>query len=1021
MARGIHSKGSRNTGIRYLALPLLFFPLYLPAMPPDVPPHQLVEDAWGVTEGLPQTAVQTLHQSRDGLLWVGTQDGLARFDGIEFEIFDTETEPGLVHSHIYALAEDGDGRLWIGTLQGLNLREDGEIREPESPEGGFGPVHDLAHDPARDRVWIAAENGLFHSDGAGGFESVEDDTPYFSVKVTESGHVWAGSRGQLIEKRDENLRSHELGEGYEDHEIRSFMPDEDHLWIGTSNGLYRSSREQPAEWEHGFLRDQEIDDLLMDRNDTLWIVGTSGGYRVLPGETEPESFRTTMLGENDWLRYLHQDREGNLWIGAHLTGLHRLRESPFRRYTALDGLVDGTVWAYYRNPDDQLWIGSNDEGAFRKTNDRFENAVPAEELPHSMVMGFLHDSEDRFWITTRAGVAWFDPDTLSPLDMPEGFPDSAVFSVIEDDEARIWLASRDGLYWWDGEDLHRIGEDDGLTQPRTRDIIQSADGRIWVATDTGVFVGDPDGMEQVGEGTDLPEFGVSSLFELEGEIWATLQGGIARIDETDEVRIYRDEDGLNALIGSFLAIDDGVLWSLTHEGVERTPLEQFEEFDRGERERFEPDYFGRLDEPVAAQCNGGHGQAGLFDADEGMLWCPSLEGALRLDTRAAMEAPSPPHPLIRRVRAGGETWHVEDLVADGHLTLPADARDLEFDYSGIHFRFPAGVRHRYRLAGFEQEWTEAEDRRTAFYTNLPAGSYEFELHVENERGVSSQYPASLQLKIEPWFHETLTFRVAAVLALIGLIYAGFRFSVRRLHRRRLALERVVRKRTEQLQSLNRKLAEASITDPLTGLWNRRFLDQKISHDIAQAVREYERDSDNPNRDIAFVMLDVDHFKQINDRYGHRVGDEILSQFGRVLASLVRDADYVIRWGGEEFLVVARNSERDQVPEFMNRLTEAIRNTVFRVEDDLCLECTCSMGVAVFPFSPQAPDALDWEDMVEIADTANYRVKEAGRDGWCRIAAGPDFQPEGFMRRFREEPEAVLAAGEIVVDFDRPRG
>lgn len=990
------------------------------ALPTDTPPHQFVEDVWGVPEGLPQTAVQTITQGRDGRLWIGTQDGLARFDGMEFEHFHTGSDPGLAHDYINALLKDPGERLWIGTDHGLSQRSEGEIREIAPPEGGFGPVYDL--DQNAHGLWIAAEEGLYRLGEDGEIHTIHADAPVFGLESDdETERMWAGGRGELLEVHGDEPRVYSLGEEHGDREIRSLEILGEQLWLGTNQGLFAAPRALPMEWTRAHLPGFEIENLLRDRAGSLWVVTLDGGYRLTPGAERPRNFRTAALGETDWLRYLHEDDEGNLWIGAHLSGLHRLRDGPFRRYTASDGLVDGTIWTYYRNPEGVLWAGSNDAGAFRQTADGdFEQALGEEHLPSPVAMGFLHDSADRFWVITRNGATWWDPETLERQALPPEIPDGTYFAITEDSENRIWLATRNGLYWWRDGEVHRIGSELGLTQDRTRDVVEDSRGRIWVATDTGVFRGGPGGFEEVGAAEGLSDFGASAIFEFNGEIWITAQGATARIDADDRVRLYREEDGINTQIGSFLAVDDqDHLWSLSHEGIERIPLEHFDELDRGERKHLDPEIFGSLTDPIPAQCNGGHGQAGHHD-EAGYLWCPSLDGALRLDMEQALEDPPPPRPLVRRIRAGGQSFSLEDRAADAVIELPLGEREIEIDYSGLHLRHPEGVQHRYRLHGFEEDWTEAGERRTAFYTNLPPGEYRFAVHAANERGVRSADPATVTLRVPPRMHETSWFQGFALTAGLLLLFAGYRFSLRRLHRRRAALERMVRQRTQELRQANRRLQDASLTDPLTGLRNRRFLDSQIEHDIAKVQRDYERQPENPNRDITFVMLDVDHFKEINDRHGHRVGDQVLAGFARLIGEVVRESDYVIRWGGEEFLIVARYSERSQVPAFMNRLLEAVRSRPMRTEEGLELECTCSMGVAVFPLDPDNPWALDWECMIEIADQANYLVKEQGRDGWCHIAAGPAFQAEGFMERFRESFSSLEENSEIRLDYDRPR-
>lgn len=998
------------------AVLFLLLPVTAAALPPEIRPHHLLEQRWGVDQGMPQTTAQTITQSHDGMLWIGTQDGLVRFDGIDFQIFNQDEHPGLAHPYINSLAEDADGRIWVGTEQGVSLVEAGRVRHIRpATEVDPGPIREVTHDPGRDAIWAAADNGLFRIDLTNGITMSRHqgiDSPQFTVAVAPSGRVFAGGRGEIWTIDRNESHRHELDATEATLEVRQLTVHEGQLWQGMASGLRVAPTDSPTEWTDRFLGTREVEALLFDSDGNLWVTTVSGLFRKRPGSQEPDSVVTDSISETAWLRDLHEDRSGNLWIGTHGQGVVRLSVSAFQRYGARDGLVDSIIWSFYQTPDGEVWAGSSEDGAFRMTEEgRFEQPIPPEALPHSMTMGFLLDDENRFWVSTRGGVAWFDGDDLSPLPVPDGFPDAGVFGITQDSEGRVWLASRDGLYWYRDGNITRLGPEDGLTQIRTRDVREGPDGDIWVATDTGLFRGGPEGMRAVAPDTAIPEYSASALYVLNNTLWAVMQGALVRFPD-GQPQIYTEEHNLKTQIGSFLALDqEGNVWSTTHEGVLRIPLEQFLEFDRGERERFKPSIYGDLNDPIVAQCNGGHGQAGLFLPEEKVIWCPSLVGALRLDIKRVQQLPDAPTPVIGQVRAAGQGWARLGQAGGATLTLPPKARDLEIDFSGLYFRYPEGVRYRVKLGGYDEEWQDIGTRRTAFYTNLPPGNYRFLVHARNEAGVESDTPASVTLRLEPHYYQTVWFRGFALLGLLLLAYSVWRFSVRRLRRRRIALEKVVRKRTRQLHELNRQLEQASVTDPLTGLRNRRYLDNQLPHDVAQVDRAYTRESENPNRDITFLMIDLDHFKRINDECGHRVGDQILTQFAALVADQVRESDYVIRWGGEEFLVVARHSERAQAAACAERIMHRVRGMRFHTDQGE-KTCSCSIGVTSYPAIPERPDALDWEDVIELADAANYIAKEEGRDRWVEIRVAPDAPEKGFMRRFREGAGSMAARGEI---------
>jgi len=216
-----------------------------------------------------------------------------------------------------------------------------------------------------------------------------------------------------------------------------------------------------------------------------------------------------------------------------------------------------------------------------------------------------------------------------------------------------------------------------------------------------------------------------------------------------------------------------------------------------------------------------------------------------------------------------------------------------------------------------------------------------------------------------------------------------------------------------------------VTDPLTGLHNRRFLVNQIHTDVAQSRRAYRGDAEFPNRDIIFMMIDLDNFKQINDTHGHGAGDRVLRGYAELIGEQIRESDYVVRWGGEEFLVVARQAESSQCDVIANRIIRNARAARFPInEQGDTVPCSCSMGIAYFPFLRDMPDALGWEQIIDVADIAVYLAKALGRDGWIAIQGTESTEISNgvqFLHRLKHGLRELVEAGEIRVtgSFDDP--
>jgi diguanylate cyclase (GGDEF)-like protein len=248
----------------------------------------------------------------------------------------------------------------------------------------------------------------------------------------------------------------------------------------------------------------------------------------------------------------------------------------------------------------------------------------------------------------------------------------------------------------------------------------------------------------------------------------------------------------------------------------------------------------------------------------------------------------------------------------------------------------------------------------------------------------------------------------------------FNHMARQLHASYASLEEKVRQRTEELETANRALEEVSITDPLTGMRNRRFLVQMLGADVSLVLRRYDDWLNGngavprPSMDLIFFMIDIDHFKSVNDCYGHAAGDAVLSQLPQRLRGVFRESDYLIRWGGEEFLVVARATARGDAPLLAERIRAAVANEPFLLEDGKLLPKTCSVGFACFPFLPEKPHLMTWTQVTELADRALYLSKSRGRDAWHGIVAADRIDDPGLFERVVRDPEAAASAGSIYV-------
>jgi diguanylate cyclase (GGDEF)-like protein len=353
-----------------------------------------------------------------------------------------------------------------------------------------------------------------------------------------------------------------------------------------------------------------------------------------------------------------------------------------------------------------------------------------------------------------------------------------------------------------------------------------------------------------------------------------------------------------------------------------------------------------------------------------------------------------PAVLVTDVKLGGQAV---PLAADGAaLTVMPDANSLAVEFSSTDFSAPERNRYAFKLEGYDANWIATDaTRRLAAYANLPPGEYRLRLRASNRDGQWSERELALPVRVLPAWHQTWWFRVALALTVALSVLAAVRARTRLLRQRQAELESKVRQRTAELEALHRTLEDksaqlqmSSVTDPLTGLHNRRFLTEHIDHDLAASLRRAQEalvaGGQPQDTDSVFLLIDVDAFKRINDRHGHAGGDAVLVQLGARLRSVLRESDYLVRWGGEEFLAVARDTDRVRAAELAERMRAVVAATPFELDDGGQLDVTCSIGFACMPFELERPLGRSWQQVVNLADLGLYAAKRAGRDAWVGV-------------------------------------
>lgn len=992
------------------------------ALAPDKAFHQYVRDTWSIEEGLPQISVMAVVQGPDGYIWAGTQAGVARFDGVRFVNFDPGTSPHMPGMFIQTLYVDSRDRIWAGTYKGAAVFRDGEFH---GVDDGFGREIDVFQfaETVDGELLMAADRGLFRLAGGAFVQFAGDPDDRLLSVYQHRGTVYAGGFGVIHINTGESWQRTALPDALSNALVNDFEAHDGTIWAATTRGLLWLD---DGQWQPfvvpGRLEDAVIETVYADRDGNFWI-GAAGFLFRLQGRELVETIADDSPSSHGSVLDITEDHEGNLWLGSRWDGLARLWNGWVFRYDRPEGLHNSLVWSVARDAAGDVWTGTMDGLAVFRDG-RFTQLTRGSEQPHPHAYTLLPE-EDRVWVGTRTGLFWWNRE-LQRIDKPAGFAplDSAqVNGIIRRRDGSYWIASTEGVFRWDGTRMERAAARGDLGGQDIRVLAETRDGKLLAGTRRGLIRwGAGDRFYQVPGAAEQQD--VTALLELsDGRlVLGTLNERlfIGRGDQWHELGV---EDGLPVNSPFALAEHEGRLWVAGIRGIHELSLADVDRYLAGEIDSLP----GRMvlhergDVPGAQKgycCNGAGNAKGFMH--DGEFWLPTRGGIVHLVPERIRRNEAAPRVRIDRFR-NSEGWHA---LSSGDLQVfPSGERDLAFGFAVLSFQDATGVTAEYRLRGFREQWQSLDEpmRREVIYTNLPAGEFTLQVRATNNAGVWNTAPTELTFRIEPRFWETNWFRVVSLFGVLLLIWLLFNFRLRNMQHQQRALERTVSERTDELRVANEHLRDysarletASLTDPLTRLWNRRYLGNQLVADLAYFHRQLSRPSMHGHA-MVFALIDIDFFKQVNDRHGHAAGDEVLDQFARLLEDLTRTGDYVVRWGGEEFLIVFRPLPEREIPRLCARIVDGVREKPFALASGETLKMTCSVGVCAYPPFRDKPGAFDWEQTIALADKALYHIKRDSRDNWCWIRPTSRVEPATLSQRLTVEIGDLLAAGEIEID------
>ncbi len=948
------------------------------ALNPKLTFNDYVLGNWSTEQGLPQISILSITQDRDGFLWTGTQNGIARFDGNHFVNY-ASTPDGTKLTLIRAAWADQSGHVWFGSAYGLFREQRGQFKHLGGP-----PVYAITGNAKGQPVLATATGVWLWKDGKEvpirGFKGA-----FYSLLSEPSG-LWAGGLEKVCRQLNGSTRCLQVPANIRPRRITSLVRRNGRLWLGTSSGLMlvRDNTITQAGIPKTLLH-TEISSLLQDRDGNLWIGTLNAMYRIFP-DGQFKHVTDNSQPNLAWINSLFEDRHGNLWLGGHTQGLFRASNGWTRRYGRRQGMVNPFTWNIIKGPNKSLLIGTNSNVSTMQDG-HFKVLIPGQKLPNASAYTLYLDSSGRLWIGTHYGVALYAHGKVSTPALFKPLSNWQINQIIEWPRGTIWFGTQGGLFRFRDNTLTRYGARAGNHAARIRSIYPLGPDKLLLGTEDGVRLFTHGSMTTPPWATSLQGRSVTDIGMLQPGtiIVATMASGIGLVRNNRLHRLGTTQGLPNNNVWTFDTLGKNVYFS-SIAGVWRIPLTNLlgtlshpnlrlrSEMLINAQDVVEGIFRGRC-------CNGDSGSRSLIDGK--IIWYPSVAGLVALDTQAIPIPKNPKAPIIQ-----GLQHHQQWYGQSQKLQLPLGYRDINIHYTVPILSPKQAVDFRSKLDNYESAWKLNGNRRQVWYTKLPPGHYTFEVEARSASGPWS-VPTKLEFWIRPYWYELVSVRLLAILLLLltawGLLYLRSRHQ-QRLQRR---LQKLVDTRTAELSRANDRLHQAnlalteeSLSDELTGLGNRRLLSTGMP-DLLQ------------NRSLCLLLVDLDHFKRINDRYGHNVGDVVLREVADLMIELKQPKDLVLRWGGEEFLIILPELDIRQGMALGEQLCQKVRQHLFDNPSLQDIQVTCSIGCSSWPVL----DGMNKHDLsvaIELADLAMYRVKSEGRDGCIGMVTGPAATPESLV-------------------------
>ena len=792
-------------------------------------------DVWQTEDGLPQNSVSAIAQTKDGYLWLGTFNGLVRFDGVRFTRFGPENTPELKSSRIIRLYLDPAGSLWIISESGdLARLQSGRFeafnRKLEMPAEGAGMLSvDLTG-----RIWMRSYEGNTLQFRGERFVPVEPPagiTPgSFDIFLTDGeGGEWVLQDDRKIARRigDRYERLKDPG-GEEAYVPLAIKARDGGIWMTNGRELrrYHHGAWQEKRWTISSGERVSVFAMCEDRNGNVWLSTIGRGLLCCEPGGGVRNITTAEGLSHDSLRAIFEDSEGNLWVGTDGGGLNRLKPRLFSVYDTRDGLGGNIVMSVAEDREGNVWMGSNGGGLNRLRGGRISAMTNAPFTPtNRYVWSVLPSRDGSLWFGTwRRGLIHFQENKCDTYTMKDGLAGDKSLVLFEDGRGTLWAGGPGGVSWLENGVFHSYTKENGLSGGEVRALAEDQENNLYIGTDGGLDRLSGGILRHFGPRQGLASEQIRGLYvDKENALWIGTAAGLS-LFQNGKFFNYKASDGLRTKsVGGILEDDLNYLWLMADEGIVRVSRAQLMDFAAGKIQAINCFSYDKPDGMGSGESSGaGRVQPAAWKTRDGRLWFGTVKGVSVVDPREVVPHPEMPPVFIEEVLVDDKVRRMligassNDSLPGGGVgavrMVPGDER-VEFHYTALSLTTPKRARFKYQLEGLDRDWVDAGTRRVAYYNHLTPGDYRFRVIACNNDGVWNETGATIGMVVLPHVWQTWWFRVLAMVGVAGLILLIYERRMAQLKGQRLAQEDFAR-RLIRSQEQDRKRIAGELHDSL---------------------------------------------------------------------------------------------------------------------------------------------------------------------------------------------------------------